>query len=213
MPPVTNQYGRRYHPFSRPLALHTPFPMEQATCPPHSLFQIYPADSDVSSVDPPHPLSPKAAVLTAADYFTMQERQHPNKIYEKPKGEVGRTDPKRNGYSLALTLKWPTEVYKEVQVGHARLIIYILSSIMVRLSYTSLLATSYPWLCSRIRHLTIWMPSITTYATLFFQCLGSSYSGLTGSWYLSIPAELCSELGHCRFPPHVSQEQSSRCQV
>ena len=47
----------------------------------------------------------------------MQERQYPNRVYEKPKGDVGRTDPKR-GYSLGAALKWPTEVYKEVQVGY-----------------------------------------------------------------------------------------------
>lgn len=117
MPPVTNRYVRRYHPFSRPPALHTTFPVERPPCLPHSLYKIYPTDSDVSSVDLPQPLSPKAAVLTAAEYFTMQEREYPNKVYEKPKGEVGRTDPKRIGYSLLAALKWPTEVYKEVQVG------------------------------------------------------------------------------------------------
>ena len=47
----------------------------------------------------------------------MQERQHPNKIYEKPKGEVGH--PTRNGYSLLVALQWPTEVYREVQVGRS----------------------------------------------------------------------------------------------
>src|SRR5271169_3376577 len=118
MPPVTNRYGRRYHPFSRPLALHTLFPMERPICPLHSLYTIYPTDSDVSSLDQPEPLSPQAAVLTtAAEYFIMQERQYPNKVYEKPKGEVGH--PKRNGYSLMTALKWPTEVYKEVQVCHS----------------------------------------------------------------------------------------------
>ena len=122
MPPVTNRsnwYGRRYHPFSRHLALHTLFPVEQPICPLHSLYTIYPADSDVSSVHQPQPLSlsSKAAVLTAVEYFAMQERQHPNKTYEKPKGEVGH--PTRNGYSLLVALQWPTEVYKEVQVGRS----------------------------------------------------------------------------------------------
>ena len=118
MPPVTNRYSHRYHPFSRPIALHTLFPMERPTCLSHSLYTIHPIDCDVTSVDPPQPLLPKTAtVLAASAYFIMQERLHPNKIYEKPKGEVGRTDP-RIGYSLVAALKWPTEVYKEVQVGY-----------------------------------------------------------------------------------------------
>ena len=118
MPPVTNRYCCRYHPFSRPIALHTLFPMERPTCLSHSLYTIHPINCDVTSVDPPQPLLPKTAtVLTASAYFIMQERLHPNKIYEKPKGEVGRTDP-RIGYSLVAALKWPTEVYKEVQVGY-----------------------------------------------------------------------------------------------
>ena len=109
MPPVTNWYSRRYHPFSRPIALHTLFPMERPTCLSHSLYTIHPINCDVTSVDPPQPLLPKTAtVLTASAYFIMQE---------KPKGEVGRTDP-RIGYSLVAALKWPTEVYKEVQVGY-----------------------------------------------------------------------------------------------
>jgi hypothetical protein len=143
--PVTNRYGRRYHPFSRALSLHTFFPVERPACPPHSLYTIHPIDCDVSTVDPPQPLSPKAVVLTAADYFVMQERQYPNKVYEKPKGEVGRTDPKRIGYSLAAALKWPTEVYKEVQVGYLSHSLFILSSIVIRLNCTSSLAKTYPW--------------------------------------------------------------------
>jgi hypothetical protein len=133
MPPVTNRYGCRYHPFSRHIAIHTLFPVERPTCPLHSLYTIYPTDSDISSVDPPQPLSLKATISTAAEYFTMQERQYPNKVYQKPKGEVGRTDPKRNGYSLMATLKWPTEVYKEVQVGYPSHSSCILNSTMVRL--------------------------------------------------------------------------------
>ena len=211
MLPVTDWYGCRYHPFSRSLALHTLFPVEQPICPLHSLYTIYPTNSDASLIDPPQPLSPKATKknLTAAEYFNMQERQYPNKIYEKPKGEVAH--PKQNGYTLMAALKWPTEVYKEVQVGY--LSHSILSSIMVRPICISSLAKSYPWLCSCNRHLGIWMPSIRTYATLFFNVLESSHFGLTDSWYLSIPVELCSKLGHCRFPLHVSQEQSQGCQV
>lgn len=144
MPPITNRYGRRYHPFSRPLALNTLFPVERPTCPLHSLYTIYPTDSDISSIDPPQPLSSKAAVVTATGYFTMQEMQHPNKVYQKPRGEVGHTDPKRNGYSLMATLKWPTEVYKEVQVGYSFHSLCILNSIMVRPNYTSSLVNSFP---------------------------------------------------------------------
>ena len=123
MPPVTNRYVRRYQPYSRPLALHITFPVEQPTCLLHSLYTIFPTDSDVSSVDPPQPLSLKAVSLTAAEYFTMQERQYPNKVFEKPKGDVGRTDPKR-GYSLGAALMWPTEVYKEVQVGYSSFFLF-----------------------------------------------------------------------------------------
>ena len=181
MPPVTNRYSRRYHPFSRPVVLHTLFPMERPTCLPHSLYTIYPIDCDVTSVDPPQPLLPKtAAVLTASEYFIMQERLHPNKVYEKPKGEVGRTDP-RIGYSLVAALKWPTEVYKEVQVGYSFHSLSILGSIMVRPNCTSSPAKGYQLLHSRIRHPTIWMPFIRTYVSIFVQCLGSSCSGLTGS--------------------------------
>ena len=181
MPPVTNRYSRRYHPFSRPLALHTLFPMERPTCILHSLYTIHPIDCDVTSVDPPQPLLPKtAAVLTASEYFNMQERLHPNNIYEKPKGEVGRTDP-RLGYSLVAALKWPTEVYKEVQVGYLSQSLSIFGSIMVRPNCTSSPAKSYPFLHSQIRHPTIWMPFIRTYVTFFVQFLGSSYLGLTGS--------------------------------
>jgi hypothetical protein len=118
MPPVANRYNRRYHPFSRPLSLHTLFPVERPISLPHSLYTVYPTDSDVSSVDSPQPLTLKAVVLTAAEYFTMQEKQYPNKVYEKPKGDVGRTDPKR-GYSLGAVLKWLAKVYKEVQVGYS----------------------------------------------------------------------------------------------
>ena len=37
MPPLINLYTRRYHPFSRPLALHLSFPAERHICSPHSL--------------------------------------------------------------------------------------------------------------------------------------------------------------------------------
>jgi hypothetical protein len=181
MPPATNRYSRRYHPFSRPLTLHTLFPMERPTCLPHSLYTIHPIDCDVTSVDPPQPLLSKtAAVLTASEYFIMLERHHPNKIYEKPKGEVGRNDP-RVGYSLLAALKWPTEVYKEVQVGYSSHSFSILISAMVRPNYTSSPAKSYPWLHLQIRHPIIWMPFIRTYVTYFVQCLRSYRSGLTGS--------------------------------
>ena len=145
MPPVTNRYGRRYQPFSRPLALHILFPVERHTCPPHSLYTIYPTDSNISSVDQPQPLSSKAQadILTTAEgYFTEQERQYPGKTHEKPKGEVGHTDPRR-GYSLAAALKWPIEVYKEVQVGYSSHSLCILSSVMARLQCASWLVNSY----------------------------------------------------------------------
>ena len=118
MSPITpNRYVCRYHPFSRPLSLHIVFNrIEQPACLPHSLYTIYPTDSDVSTVNPPQPLASKAVVLKAEEYFIMQERDYPNRTYEKPKGDVGRSDPKR-GYSLGAALMWPTEVYREVQVG------------------------------------------------------------------------------------------------
>jgi hypothetical protein len=173
MPPITNRYSGRYHPFSRPLTLHTLFPAERPICLPHSLYTIHPIDCDLSSVNPPRPLlPPKTAVLTASEYFSAQEILYPNKVYEKPKGEVGRTDPKRIGYSLIAALKWPTEVYKEVQVGyssHAP----ILSSIMVRPNCTSLLAKSYLWLHLQIRHRTIWIPFIRAYVIFFCSMLSS----------------------------------------
>ena len=169
MPPViSNRYGRRYQPFSRPLALHILFPVEQPTCLLHSLYTIYPTDSDVTSVDPPQPLTPKATVLTANEYFNILERQYPNKVYEKPKGEVGH--PSWSGYSLVTALKWPIEVYKEVQVGYSSHSICVLSSIIIRLNCTSSLAKSYLCLRSGVRHLMTWMPLMRTYVTLFFRC-------------------------------------------
>ena len=47
MPPLINRYPHRYHPFSRPLALHSSFPVERHACLPHSLHTIYPTDPDV----------------------------------------------------------------------------------------------------------------------------------------------------------------------
>ena len=142
MPPVTNRYSCCYHPFSRPLALHTVFLVEWPICPLHSLYTIYPTNSDVSSTNSPQPLSAKAASLTtAAEYFIMQERKYPNEIYEKPKGEVGH--PRRNGYLLLTALQWLTEVYKEVQVGYLSYSCFP-SSIMVRPNCTSSLAISCP---------------------------------------------------------------------
>lgn len=87
------------------------------TCTLQSLYTIYPTDSDISSISQPQALSWKAAVLTTTEYFTMQEMQYLDKVYKKPKGDVGHTDP-RQGYSLMAALKWLTEVYKEVQVSY-----------------------------------------------------------------------------------------------
>jgi hypothetical protein len=46
---------------SRPLALHSTFPTERHTCPIHSLYTIFPTDSDVTAIDRPEPLT--------TDYF------------------------------------------------------------------------------------------------------------------------------------------------
>lgn len=118
MPPLINRYPRRYHPFSRLLALHTSFPAERQACPPHSLYTIYPTDPDVTAIDRPEPLTHKPVLVTAADYFAVLEVQKPNTPFPKPDGESGRKPGKSHkGYVLADVLAWPMEVYKEVQVN------------------------------------------------------------------------------------------------
>jgi hypothetical protein len=112
---MINRYPRRYHPFSRPLALHSSFPAETHACPPHSLYTIYPTDPDLTAVDSPDPLTHKPAVLTALDYFAILQK--PDRPFPKHDGEVGRRPGKSHkGYVLADVLAWPTEVYKEVLV-------------------------------------------------------------------------------------------------
>jgi hypothetical protein len=116
--PLINRYSRRYHPFSRPLALHSSFPAETHTCPPHSLYTIFPMAPDVTAINRPEPLMHKPVVVTAADYFAILEVQKPNAPYPKNDGEPGRKPGKSHkGYVLADVLAWPTEVYKEVQVN------------------------------------------------------------------------------------------------
>ena len=115
MLPFLNRYPRRYHPYSRPLALHSSFPVEMHACPPHSLHTIFPTDPDVTAVGCPEPLAHKPIVTTAADYFAVLELQKPNTSYPKNDGEPGRRQ-SHKGYVLADVLAWPTEVYKEVQV-------------------------------------------------------------------------------------------------
>lgn len=118
MPPLINRYTRRYHPFSRPLALHSSFPAERHACLPHSLYTIYSTDSDVTAIDSPEPLTHKAAVVTAATYFAILEVQKPNVPFPKHDGEVGRKPGKSHkGYVLSEVLAWPMEVYREVQVN------------------------------------------------------------------------------------------------
>jgi hypothetical protein len=121
MPPLTNRYPHRYHPFSRPLALHSSFPAERHACPPHSLYTIYPTDSDLTAVTAvvrPEPLTYKPIVMTAADYFAILEVQKPNTPFPKCDGEPGRRPGKSHkGYVLSDVLAWPMEVYKEVQVS------------------------------------------------------------------------------------------------
>ena len=126
MPPL-NLYRRRYHPFSRPLALHSSFLSERHSCLPHSLYTIYPTDPDITAVDHPEPLTHKPVVITAADYFAILEVQKPDVPYPKNDGEPGRRPGKSHkGYVLADVLAWPMEVYKEVQVNK-----YILSIMLL----------------------------------------------------------------------------------
>ena len=118
MAPLINRYPRRYHPFSRPLALHTSFPAERPACPPHSLHTIYPTDPDVTAIGRPEPLTHKRVVVTATDYFVVLEVQKPTTPFPKPDGQAGRKPGKSHkGYVLADVLAWPMEVYKEVQVN------------------------------------------------------------------------------------------------
>ena len=119
MPPLMNRYPRRYHPFSRPLALHSSFVAERHACPPHSLYTIHPTDPDVTAADRPKPLMHKQALLTAADFFAILEVQKTGVPFPKNDGEVGRKPGRSHkGYVLADVLAWPAEVYKEVQVSN-----------------------------------------------------------------------------------------------
>ena len=120
MPPLMNRYPpHHYHPFSRPLALHSSFLAERHACLPHSLYTLYPTDPDVTAVDRPKPLMHKQALLTAADYFAILKVQKTNVPFPKNEGEVGRKPGKSHkGYVLADVLAWPMEVYKEVQVNN-----------------------------------------------------------------------------------------------
>lgn len=100
----------------RPLALHSSFPAERHACPLHSLYNIYPTDSDVTAIDRPEPLTHKPVLMTAADYFAVLEVQKPSTPFPKHDGEPGRKPGKSHkGYVLADVLAWPMEVYKEVQ--------------------------------------------------------------------------------------------------
>ena len=126
MPPLTNRYSHRYHPCSRPLALHSSFPAERHASPLHSLYTIYPTDPDVTTVDRPEPLVHKPVVVTAADYFAILEIQKPNLPYPKNEGQVGRKPGKSHkGYVLSDALAWPMEVYREVQVNKHILCYYL----------------------------------------------------------------------------------------
>jgi hypothetical protein len=119
MPPFTkiNQHPRRYRPFSRPLVLHSTFTPEQHSCASHSLFVTYPIASDPTIFETPQPLVPRQAGPSAASYFASVVRETPQGKIRKPPGEAGRPGPGRHGYSLSTVLKWPEEVYKEVQAG------------------------------------------------------------------------------------------------
>ena len=118
MSPLINRYPHRYHPFSRPLTLHTSFPIEIHACPPHSQYTIFPTDPDITAAGCPEPLTHKPVIMSAADYFAILELQKPNTRYPENEGEVGRKPGKSHkGYVLADVLAWPMEVYKEVQVN------------------------------------------------------------------------------------------------
>jgi hypothetical protein len=118
MPPLTTTHlpAHRYRPFSRPLTLHSTFRSEQQVCPLHSLYTIYPTDSDVTLFYPPRPLVQQDPEPSAASYFATLVDQNPLKQIPKPPGEVGRPGGGRKGYQLLAAVKWPAEVYKDVQV-------------------------------------------------------------------------------------------------
>ena len=119
MPPLTkvNQHPRRYRPFSRPLTLHSTFPSEKYSCASHSLFVTYPMDSDSTIYETLQPLVPRQTGPSATSYFASVVHESPQGKIRKPPGEAGRPGPGHHGYSLSTALKWPEEVYKEVQVS------------------------------------------------------------------------------------------------
>ncbi len=119
MPPLTNRYCRRFHPFTRPLSLHMEFPFERPSCPLHSLYTIFSTDSDAGEAKSPSPLLSRSAALSAPDYFTSLEMNKPDIVYKKPAGEAGGMG--WGGYWLQTALGWLVEIYKKVQVCHSSL--------------------------------------------------------------------------------------------
>jgi hypothetical protein len=113
--PLTNRYPRRFHPYTRFLALHTEFPAERPSFLLHSLYTIFPTDSDANAAESPQPLLSRSAAVSAPDYFASLEANRPNIVHKKPPGEAGGTA--RGGYQLQAALSWPVEIYRKVQVS------------------------------------------------------------------------------------------------
>jgi hypothetical protein len=83
-------------------------------------------DPDVTAINCPEPLTHKAALVTAADYFVVLEVQKPDTPFPKPNGEVGHKPKKlHKGYVLVDALAWPMEVYKEDQVSRFLSLCYL----------------------------------------------------------------------------------------
>jgi len=121
MPLLTkvNQYPCRYRPYSQPITLHSTFSPKRHSFTSHSLFIVYPIDSDPTVFETPQLLVPHQAKPSATSYFTSVSHEIPQIKIRKPPGEAGHPGAGHQGYLLSTILKWPDEVYKEVQVSES----------------------------------------------------------------------------------------------
>lgn len=91
-----------------PFAPHSSFPAEGHACPPHSLYTIYPMDSDVTAVDRPEPLMPPHPLHTDVTAIDCQEVQVNNYILSITcANDFGLVNRFACRYSHAKKGRWP----------------------------------------------------------------------------------------------------------
>jgi len=139
----TSKPFRRFHPYRRPLILHSVFqPERPIVMQSPSLHIVYSLEHDASSSPPPLPLLGAEVEGSPTTYFNVKATKVSKEKIPKPAGEVGH--PSRGGYSLEKALGWPTKIYKQVQVGIV--LIFSTSNLLIPFSpqFTSLLLTHSP---------------------------------------------------------------------